>query len=138
MIKMAHLWECLEVVVSVDHEAISWLNFPKNLSRKKFKSSSVSHLHPHHPIYEENDGNEGGDPWQSLEGLHEGEKQGSDSFPLRQQFHHPEDSEEAEEGNGYHVARLEKYMESKRPDWRDMECKKFARLISSSPGFDSW
>ena len=43
---------------------------------------NVSYLHADDSIYEENDGNEGGDPGQGLEGLHKGVKQGSESVPL--------------------------------------------------------
>ena len=69
----------------------------------------MSDLHANHAIYEENDGNEGGDPGQGLEGLDKCVKQGSDPVPLWEQFHYSENTEETEEGNRYHVSWLEKY-----------------------------
>ena len=56
-------------------------------------------LHPNHAVDEEDEGDEDGDPGQSLEGLKEGPEKSSDPLVLVQKLHQPCDTEQSQESD---------------------------------------
>lgn len=54
-------------------------------------------LHPDHTIDEKHEGDEDGDPGQSLEGLKEGPEKSSDPLVLVQKLHQPRDTKQSQE-----------------------------------------
>ena len=88
--------ERLEVVVSVDVGVVV-LGYP------------AKHLHAHHAVDEEDEGDEQANPGQGLEGLEEGPEEGSDALVLVEQLDEPSDTEQPEETNrGRLIVRLER------------------------------
>ena len=57
----------------------------------------AKHLHAHHAVDEEDEGDEQANPGQGLEGLEEGPEQGSDAFVFVEQFHETSHTEQTEE-----------------------------------------
>ena len=76
----------MEVVVSVDVGVVV-LGYP------------AKHLHAHHAVDEEDEGDEEANPGQGLEGLEEGPEEGSDALVLVEQLDEPSDTEQSEETN---------------------------------------
>ena len=74
----------MEVVVSVDVGVVV-LGYP------------AKHLHAHHAVDEEDEGDEEANPGQGLEGLEECPEESSDSFILVQQLDQPSNTEQSQE-----------------------------------------
>ena len=90
----------MEVVVSVDVGVVV-LGYP------------AKHLHAHHAVDEEDEGDEQANPGQGLEGLEEGPEEGSDALVLVEQLDEPSDTEQPEETNrGRLIVGLERKNES--------------------------
>ena len=79
--------EALEVVVAVDVGLVVQRDPPE-------------HLHPHHAVDEEDEGDEDRDPGQRLEGLEEGPEEGADALVLVEQLHQPRHTEQPQEPDG--------------------------------------
>ena len=71
----------MEVVVSVDVGVVV-LGYP------------TKHLHAHHAVDEEDEGDEEANPGEGLEGLEEGPEEGSDALVLVEQLHQPGHTEQ--------------------------------------------
>ena len=78
--------ERLEVVVSVDVGVVV-LGYP------------AKHLHAHHPVDEEDEGDEEADPGEGLEGLEKGPEKGSDAFVFVEQLDETGHTEQPEKTN---------------------------------------
>ena len=78
--------ERLEVVVSVDVGVVV-LGYP------------AKHLHAHHAVDEEDEGDEKADPGEGLEGLEKGPEEGPDALVFVEQFDKARHTEQPEKTN---------------------------------------